>query len=183
VLWIGFTLSSFAAFLVLLFTGRYPRRLFAYNLGVLRWTWRVSFYAFAANGTDRYPPFTLADVPDYPARLNLPYPERQRKGFALIGWWLAGIPHYVIAGVLAGGSGTWFAAHGWPALGCGGLSSFLVFVAALVLLVKGSYPRAIFDLVLGFDRWSLRAAVYGALVTAEYPPFRLDAGESEPSQR
>ncbi|GAA3162341.1 hypothetical protein GCM10010531_12650 [Blastococcus jejuensis] len=185
-LWVAFTVLSVVAFFAILFTGRYPRPLFDFNLGVLRWTWRVQYYAYGALGTDRYPPFTLADVPDYPARLDVPYPEKLSRGLVLVKWWLLAIPHYLVLAVFVGG-GIWLGTGGWDddgawdsSWGAGGLVGLLVLVAAIVLLFTGRYPRSIYDFVLGMDRWSLRVAAYVGLMTDAYPPFRLDMGGTDP---
>ncbi|MEO7752007.1 MAG: DUF4389 domain-containing protein, partial [Terracoccus sp.] len=106
-LWIAFSVVSIVAFFAILFTGRYPRGLFDLNLGVLRWSWRVSYYCSNGGlGTDRYPPFSLGAEPDYPARLDITYPERLSRGLVLVKWWLLALPHYLIVGLLVGG-GTW----------------------------------------------------------------------------
>jgi hypothetical protein len=173
-LWIAFGFVSVIAFFAILFTERYPRGLFNFNLGVLRWTWRVSFYSYSALGTDRYPPFTLGEVPDYPATFEVDYPERLSRGLVLVKWWLLAIPHFVVLGVFAG----WGRPFSGP-----GLIGVLVFFAAVVLLFKNRYPRDMFDFVMGMNRWTLRVAAYVGLMRDEYPPFRLDMGPQEPGEQ
>jgi hypothetical protein len=150
-LWIAFVPLTAVALFAILFTGRYPRAIFDFNAGVLRWTWRVAFYSFSALGTDRYPPFSLGEEPDYPATLHIEYPEQLSRGLVLVKWWLLAIPHYLIIALLAGPFFTWDWAP-WSASFGGGLIGLLVLVAAVILLFSGRYPRSIFAPGCGLRR-------------------------------
>jgi hypothetical protein len=184
-LWIAFVVLTIVAFFAILFTGRYPRGIFDFNLGVLRWTWRVAYYSYGALGTDRYPPFTLDEAPDYPATLDVAYPERLSRGLVLVKWWLLAIPQYILVGIFVGGAGSaagraqdWGGWHWWYE---GGLILTLVLFAGIALLFMARYPRGIFDFVLGLDRWVVRVVAYAGLMTDAYPPFRLDQGGDDPA--
>jgi hypothetical protein len=180
-LWIAFVALTVVAFFAILFTGRYPRGIFDFNVGVLRWTWRVGFYSYNALGTDRYPPFTLAEVPDYPARVHVAYPQALSRGLVLVKWWLLALPHYLVVGVFFGGAWAGFNAasnHGGWSSG-GGLIGLMVFLSAVALLFTGRYPRSLFDFIMGMNRWGLRVCAYVTLMTDAYPPFRLEMGGPE----
>ena len=179
-LWFAFAVVSVIAFFAILFTGRYPRGLFDFNVGVLRWSWRVGYYSYSALGTDRYPPFSLQPS-DYPAELTVRYPDRLGRGLVLVKWWLLALPHYVIVGIFGGGwwLGWWEPSDARWAGDHPGLIGVLVLFAAVAVLITGRYPSTIFDLVMGLNRWVYRVVAYAALMTDEYPPFRLDQGGDE----
>jgi hypothetical protein len=183
VLWLVFVVLTVVAGFAILFKGRYPRGIFDFNVGVLRWTWRVAFYGYGVLGTDRYPPFSL-DGGDHPAELTVAYPETLSRGLVLVKWWLLAIPHYLIVGILTGGGVSWTMAAtqdtSWEVSFAGGLIGLLALIAGVVLLFSARYPQGLFDLLMGFNRWVYRVIAYAALMTDVYPPFRLDGGAEEP---
>ncbi|MEA2057618.1 MAG: DUF4389 domain-containing protein, partial [Actinomycetota bacterium] len=182
-LWIAFVVLTFIAWWAILFTARYPVGLFRFNVGVMRWSWRVGYYAGGGGlGTDRYPPFTLEDVPDYPARFDVAYPERLSRGLVLVKSWLLAIPQYIVVGVMVGGTFAWGPDRWWSGpMWAGGLIGALVLIAAVILLFTGRYPQPLFDFIIGLNRWVMRVAAYASLMTDRYPPFRLDQGGKEPA--
>jgi len=118
----------------------------------------------------------------YPVRVDGSLDGGLNRWLWLVKWWLLAIPHYIVVGFFVGG-GTWLVTNTandntwtWGS----GLVGLLVLVAAVVLLFTGRYPRPIFDLVLGMNRWTLRVAAYAALMVDQYPPFRLDMGGDDP---
>lgn len=159
-LYLVYPLVVFAAGIAILFTGRYPRPLFDFNVGVLRWSWRVMNYRFPMNTTDKYPPFTLKPRDDYPGDLQVAYPEQLSRGSVLVKWLLA-LPQIIMCWAMEA-----------PL-------QVLCVVSAVRLSARGTVSQSMFDLLMGMVRWRYRVAAYVSLMSDEYPPFRMDLGSRE----
>jgi hypothetical protein len=148
---IGAVFAIIISFFAVIITRRYPRGLFDYVLGVSRWIWRVQAYLFLM--VDPYPPFTLQDDPNYPARLDIEYPEegvaRWRPPFA----WILAIPYLIISSILFQ------------------LAQILAFFAFFTILFTKKYPEGMFKIALVGLRWQVRGNAYAYWLTTKYPPF------------
>ncbi|MFG1792574.1 DUF4389 domain-containing protein [Nocardia sp. NPDC049149] len=178
---IAYFVLTVVAFFAILFTGKYPKAIFDFNVGVVRWSWRVGFYALYVVGTDKYPPFSLQANDEYPADLEIDYPEQLSRGLVLVKWWLLVLPQYLILIALTSG-GSWGMgdSDSWGVVTSIPLMSILLFVAVIGLLFTGRYPQGLYDFLVGIARWTIRVQVYAGLMRDEYPPFRLDQGAREP---
>jgi uncharacterized protein DUF4389 len=137
--------------LMLVFRRKYPRWWFDWNLNLLRFSNRVT--AYLALLDDRYP----STDEEQAVHLDFDYPDAQRlnRWLPLVKWLLA-IPHYVVLFFL----------------GIGAVGA--VVIAWFAILFTGTYPRALFEYVVGVIRWSNRVNGYAfSLVTDQYPPFSL----------
>ena len=156
---VSWVISLFA----ILFTGKYPKSLFDFIVGVMRWGWRVGFYSYMALGTDKYPPFSLDPDPNYPADLDVVYPEKLSQGLVLIKWWLLVIPQAIITSLFTGN-------NRYPGL----IPVLAVFSGFYMLFTGKKYPGDIFKFVMAMNKWSYNVYAYEALMTDKYPPFKLE---------
>ena len=161
-LWIATFVVTIIAFFAIVFTGKYPKSIFQFVVGVLRWSWRVGFWSYQALGTDKYPPFSFESRADYPADLNVEYPDKLSQGWVWIKWWLLVIPHYIVLWFFVGSRNS-------P-----GLVEVLAIFAGIGVLFTGKYMPDFFKFVMGMNRWSYRVFSYALLLTDKYPPFSMD---------
>jgi hypothetical protein len=117
---------------------------------------------------------------------SVDYPDRLSRGLVLVKSWLLAVPHLIIAMLVVGEILVYpLASDGGPAAiaaqqaGAFSILSVLVLMAGVLVLITGNYPRALFDFLLGINRWLYRVMTYIALMRDEYPPFRLDTGSHE----
>ncbi|MBC8335252.1 MAG: DUF4389 domain-containing protein [Anaerolineales bacterium] len=149
----GLASGLFAATaLMIVFGRRYPRWWFDFSRELARFGARVAAYLFLL--TDQYP----STVEEQSVHLEIDYPdvERDLNQWLPLAKWLLAIPHYIVLAFL--GIGSFFA----------------VIIAWFAILIKGTYPKSLFDFNVGVGRWALRVEAYAILlVTDEYPPFSL----------
>ena len=175
--------------------GEYPPGMFDFVAGVLRWGTRVSAFILSLN--DRYPPFTLKPVDDYPVDVVLSRPAQSSRLYALF---TVIVELIFIAGTIALAA---FLVHrgvhtrrvdNYPSNAATGL--FLRQIAALphfivlfflgiavfvlwvivqwVILFSAKFPRGMFDFVAGFVRWETRVSGYALGLSDRYPPFTFE---------
>jgi hypothetical protein len=142
-----------ATALMIVFRTKYPRWWFDFSRELTRFGTRVG--AYLALLTDQYP----STDEEQAVHLEIDYPnvEAELNRFLPLVKWLLAIPHYIVLVFL------WVGAF------------FAVVFAWFAILFTGRYPRALFDFVVGVQRWSLRVTAYAfLLVTDDCPPFSLD---------
>ncbi|HXF51426.1 MAG TPA: DUF4389 domain-containing protein [Dehalococcoidia bacterium] len=145
-------LLTFLSFFAILFTGRFPRGLFDFNVTIYRWAANVSAYVGLMR--DEYPPFS-GEPGRYPVAFDIEYPERLSRWLIFVKWLLV-IPNVIVLVLLAL------------------VAAVLYIVVFFAILFTGRFPRGLFDFVVGVNRWSYRANAYSSwLMTDRYPPFSL----------
>jgi hypothetical protein len=150
-----FAFTHLFAWLAVTILGRYPQWLYDFNSGIVRYAVRVSAWFYLQ--TDAWPPFSLADDPSYPIRVNIaPRAERQSRLKAFFRLILA-LPvifvfAYGVRPVLAG----------------------LGLIAWLTIVFRGYLPEAVNSALTFVNGLDARVLGYVAILTDDYPPIGLE---------
>ncbi len=150
VLAIGVYVVYIVSWFATIITGAYPEGMFNYMVGFERWVLRVSAYVLLQ--TDQYPPFTLADDPNYPVRLEVDYPPKIARWRPLVAWLLA-IPALLVA------------------FGIAVVAEICAFIGFFAILFTKKYPDGLFNVVTIGLRWQARTRIYSYWMEEKYPPF------------
>lgn len=145
---------NFLAFWVVLFTGKYPKSWFEFQIKLFNWSIRLN--ATLLNLIDGYPAIGVNGTSSK-VSLEVPYPNSLSRGLVLIrlffGAFYVMIPHM-------------FCLFFRMILG-----DILIFIAWLVVLFTGNYPESWHSYQVGTFRWMTRINLYMGLFTDEYPKF------------
>ena len=143
----------FSLVLMILFRKKYPKWWYDWNLGLVKFGYRVSSYFFLLR--DEYP----STDEEQAVHIEIPYPDTEKlaRGMPLVKWILA-IPHYIVLVFLF-------------------IAVFVCWVIAwFAILFTGRYPKDLFNFIVGVLRWGLRVEAYAfLLITDRYPPFSLES--------
>jgi hypothetical protein len=142
------------AWISVLATERYPRNAYDFFVGFARWATRVNAYIFFL--AEEYPPFSMDEIPSYPARFEPPpYPGEQMPRATALQPILA-IPAYIFAAIVLY------------------IGELVAFIAGFAIIFNGEYPRGMYDFVVSSLQPQARTLVYFSMMTTEYPPFELE---------
>jgi len=145
---------NFIAFWSILFTGRYPEKMYNFQVGLIAWAVRVQARMY--NLADAYPAFGLKGTDEYTS-FEMPYPEHISRGKTLLrtffGIFYVMIPHGFILYLR-------FIAM-----------AFLSMVAFWVVIFTGKYPAEWHKFIVDTLRWNVRVSLYISNMTDTYPPF------------
>ena len=165
-IWVSIT--TFLAWWIILFTGKYPESFWEFNLGFHKWNLRVNAVLF--NLVDAYPDFWVEkNNNDEISNIEIEYPESSDRVSVL----LRGIFGFIYVII----------PHMFNLMFRSIATNVLAFLAWWVVLFTGKYPESWHEFNVGTLRWSTRVSMYLMYLTDEYPPFTGKNIDSEDEPR
>jgi hypothetical protein len=152
---------NFISFWAILITGNYPRGMWNFTVGMLRWNLRLG--ARLNNLSDGYPAFGIGAT-DTATSLEIEYPEKSSRGLLLLRTFFGFI--YILI------------PHGFCLLFLMIGTLFVKMIAFWIVLITGNYPKGMHDYMVGVTRWGMRVNAYYYNLTDTYPPFSLSEVET-----